>query len=128
MKNPFYNQVGICSLIAGTMSTLAVSCAGQVAGTNGSQPHFNGQAPGEKQAILRRMEGSVSAADAKKMTLTVKVAEGDRTFTVTSKSKFTRNATPAAMGDVAVGQPVEVVVKMVYGQPDEIVTVNIKSP
>lgn len=128
MKNQICKQIGIWTLIAGTLGTLAVSCAGQAAGTNSSQPHFAGQAPGEKQAILRRIEGTVSAMDSKGMTLTVKLAEGSRTFKVSSKTKFTRNAVPASMKDIAVGKPVEVVVKKVYGQPDEIATVDIKSP
>src|ERR1039457_1712617 len=72
MKNQICKQIGIWTLIAGTLGTLAVSCAGQAAGTNSSQPHFAGQAPGEKQAILRRIEGTVSAMDSKGMTLTVK--------------------------------------------------------
>jgi hypothetical protein len=125
MKNQIFNKLGMWALIAGTM--MAVSCGGQNARTNGFQPHFAGQAPGEKQAILRQMAGAVSAMDAKGMTLTVKLAEGDRTFKVTSKTKFTRNTAPAAITDVAVGQPVKVVVKMVYGQPNETVSVDINS-
>lgn len=128
MKNQICKQMGMWALIAGTMSTLAVSCGGQDAGSNGSQPHFAGQAPGEKQAILRRIEGTVSAIDAKGMTLTIKSAAETNTFKLTSKAKFKRNAAPASMSDITVGKPVQVVVKKVYGQPDEIVTVDLKSP
>jgi len=128
MKNQIYNKIGGWVLTVGTMIILAASCVGQDAGTNGSHPHFPGQGPGEKQAILRQIKGTVSAFDSKGMTLTVKSAEGERTFKVTSKTKFTRNSAPASMNEVAVGKPVEVVVKMVYGQPDEISKVDIKSP
>jgi len=128
MKNQIYNKIGGWALIVGTMITLAASCVGQDAGSNSSQPHFPGQAPGEKQAILRQIKGTVSAIDSKGMTLTIKSAEGEHKFKVTSKTKFTQNAAPASMSDVAVGKPVEVVVKMVYGQPDEISKVDIKSP
>jgi len=127
MKNQMWKQIGIRTLITGTVSALAVSCAGQAAGTNNSQPHFAGQAPGEKQAILHRIEGAVTALDAKGMTLTVRLAEGSRTFKAGSKTKFTQNAVPASMKDIALGKPVVVVVKKVYGQPDEIVSVEIKS-
>ena len=122
------NRIGMWVLIAGTLITVAASCAGQDAGSNRSQPHFSGQAPGEKQAILRQIEGTVTGMDSQGMTLTVKSAEGERKFKMTSKTKFTRNAAPASMNDVTVGKPVQVVIKMVYGQPDEIATVDIKSP
>ena len=118
-------------LIAGTM--MAVSCGGQNAGSNAAQPHFvgqphfDGQAPGEKQTILHQIKGTVTAMHKQKMTLTVKLEEGNRTFKLTSKTKFTRNAAPAAMTDVSPGQPVQVVIKSVFGQPDEIVSVDIKS-
>lgn len=117
----------IRSFIAGIMLTLAASCGGQAPGSNGSQPHFQGQAPGEKQTILHQIEGAVSAIDSKRMTLTIKSAEEQRAFKVTSKTKFTRNTAPASMTDIAVGKRVKVVVKMVYGQPDEIATVDIQS-
>lgn len=114
--------------LGGFVILLAVSCRGQAAGTNSSQPHFPGQAPGERQAILRQIKGTVSAIDSKKMTVTIKSAGEERAFKITSKTKFTRNAAPASIGDVSVGKPVEVVVKMVYGQPDELSTVDLKSP
>ena len=114
-------------IVAGAIFTLSALCDGQDAGSNGFQPHFDGQAPGERQAILHQMDGTASAMDKQGMTLTVKSAEGEKAFKVTSKTKFTRNAASVAMTDVAVGQPVRVVVKSVYGQPDEIVSVDIKS-
>lgn len=114
--------------IAGIILTLAASCGGQAPGSNGSQPHFQGQAPGEKQTILRQMEGTVSAIDSKRMTLTIKSGDEERTSKVTSKTKFTRNRAPASMNDITVGKPVKVVIKMVYGQPDEIATVDIQIP
>ncbi|HEX4644422.1 MAG TPA: hypothetical protein VH598_02325, partial [Verrucomicrobiae bacterium] len=64
----------------------------------------------------------------KGMSLTIKSSEGEHGFKITSKTKFTRNAAPASINDVAVGKPVEVVVKMVYGQPDELAKVDLKSP
>jgi hypothetical protein len=121
------HKIATWALIAGTIVTLAASCSAQDAGTNGSQPHFPGQAPGEKQAILRQIEGTVSAIDSQRMTLTIKSAEGEHTFKLTSKTKFTQNTEPAAMKDVVAGQRVVVVVKMVYGQPDEIAKVDIKT-
>ena len=127
MKNQICNKTGMWALIAGTMITLAASCRGQDAGSNAFKPHFAGQAPGEKQAILHQMEGAVSAVDTKGMTLTVKLAEGDRMFKITSETKFTRNGAPASMKDVAVSKPVRVVVKSVYGQPDKMVSVDIQS-
>lgn len=121
------NQITKSALVAGIMIMLLASCGAQDANSNASQPHFAGQAPGEKQALLHQMKGTVSVMDKQKMTLTVKLAEGNRTFKLTAKTKFTRNAAPAAMTDVAAGQPVQVVVKAVFGQPDEIVSVDIKS-
>jgi hypothetical protein len=105
----------------------AARCGAQQAHTNDSSSHFSGEAPGEKQAILRQVKGTVSAIDSPKMTLTIKTAEGEHTFKVNSKTRFTRNAQSASISDVAVGQPVEVVVKMVYGQPDETAEVDIKT-
>jgi len=121
------NGIALSIALCGFVISLVASGGGQDAGTNGSQPHFPGQAPGEKQAILRQIEGTVSAIDSNAMTLTIKSAEEEGTFKVTSKTKFTRKAAPASMKDVSVGKPVEGVVKMVYGQPDEVVKVDIKS-
>lgn len=126
VKHQMYNKIEVRSFIAGIMLTLAASCGGQDAG--GSRPHFHGQAPGEKQTILRQIEGTVSAVDSKQMTLTIKSGKEERTLKVTSKTKFTRNAAPASMNDITVGKPVKVVIKMVYGQPDEIATVEIQIP
>ena len=46
--------------------------------------------------------GTVSAVDAKTMTLTV----GKRTFDVTSETKITKDGKPAILGDIAVGDKV----------------------
>lgn len=113
-------------LIAGVMVTLSVSCFGDDSGANNSQPHFQGEAPGASQTIIRKFEGVVSAMDTNSMTLTIKLAEGDRVFKVTPKTKFNRNAQPASMKDIAVGETVEAAVN-VHGQRDEIIAVNIKS-
>jgi hypothetical protein len=121
-----YNRNEIWAVIAGVMLTLAASCGGQ--DTGGSRPHFQGQAPGEKQTILRQIEGTVSAIDLKRMTLTVKSGEAERAFKVSSKTQFTRNATPASMNEMAVGKRVKVVVKMVYGQADELASVDVQVP
>lgn len=107
---------------------LTVSCRAQDVGSNSSQPHFSGQAPGERQAILRRVKGTVTAIDSKRMTMTIKSAEGERAIKITSKTKFNRNGVPASMKDVAVGNSLEAVVKMVYGQPDELAKVDITAP
>ena len=112
----------------GILISPTVSCRAQNVGSNSSQPHFPGQAPGERQAILRQIKGTVTAIDAKRMTLTIKSAEGERALKITSKTKFNRNEAPASMKDVAVSNSVEVVVKMVYGQPDELAKVDIKAP
>jgi hypothetical protein len=128
IKNQVYNKIVTWTAILGTMLILGTSCSGQDADTNSSQPHFPGQAPGEKQAILRQIEGTVSAINTPRTTLTIKSADGEHTFKLTSKTKFTRSGTPAAINDIAVGKPVQVVVKMVYGEPDEIVKVEINPP
>jgi len=116
------------AITAGIMITLATACGGKDTVTNASPPHFQGEAPGEKQTILHQVEGTVSAVDPKGMTLTIKSTEGERTFKVTSKTKFTRNRAHTSLNDVTVGKPVRVVVKTVYGQPDEVATVDIKTP
>jgi hypothetical protein len=122
MKKPLLAVV----LAAAVAITLSASGAAQDAGTNHSQPHFSGQAPGEAQAILRKYAGSISAVDPKAMTLNIKSTEGCRAFKVTAKTKFSRGDKPALFQDVSVGKNVEAVIKMVHGQPDEIITVNIK--
>jgi hypothetical protein len=122
-------KIAMSALIAGTMITLPGLCSGQ--DNNGSNqpqpPHFPGQAPGEKQAVLRMINGSVSAVDLKTMTLTIKTAEGDRAFIVTSRTKITRDNKAASLSDAIVGKPAEVVIKLGRGQPDEVVTVNLKT-
>ena len=119
------NKIAKSALVAAVSITLSVSCGAQDAGSNRFQPHFSGQAPGEAQAILRKFKGSVSAIDPKAMTLTIKLAEGDRVFKVTSKTKFSCGDKPALLKDVGVGKTVEVAIKMVHGQADEPVSVNI---
>jgi hypothetical protein len=128
MKNQTRNSIGMWTLSAGIMITLATACGGKDTVTNASPPHFQGEAPGEKQTILHQIEGTVSAIDPKGITLTIKSADEERTLKVTSKTKFTRNRTPASLKDVTVGKSVRVVVKTVYGQPDEVATVDIKTP
>ncbi|MDB6064628.1 MAG: hypothetical protein JWR26_836 [Pedosphaera sp.] len=121
--------MAMAALFAGAMVAQLASCSAQGADTNdtnNSQPHFPGQAPGEAQKVLRRFEGSVTAVDSKAMTLTIKSKDGDHKFKVSSKTKFSRGDKPASLSDAAVGQPVEVVVKSGRGQPDEVITVNIK--
>jgi hypothetical protein len=113
------------ALVAGVTITLSVFCAAQDAGSNRFQPHFSGQAPGEAQAILRKVKGSVGVVDPKAMTLTLKLPEGDRVFKVTAKTKFSRGDKPALLKDVGVGKTVEAVIKMVHGQADEVVSVNV---
>jgi hypothetical protein len=120
------HKIAKSALVAGVAITLSVSCGAQDAGSNRSQPpHFSGQAPGEAQAILRKIKGSVSAVDPKAMTLTVKLAEGDRVFKVTAKTKLSSGDKPALLKGVGVGKTVEAVIKMVHGHADEVVSVNI---
>ena len=121
-----FNKNEIRAVITGIMLTLGAACGAQ--DTGGSRPHFQGQAPGEKQTILRQIEGTVSAIDSKRMSLTIKSGEEERAFKVTSKTQFTRNATLASMKEIAVGKRVKVVVKMVYGQPDELASVDVQVP
>lgn len=104
---------------------LLTSCSAQGAGTNHSQPHFSGQAPGEAQSILRMFKGPVTAVDSKKMTLTIKADDGDHTFKVTPKTKYTHGDKSASLKDAAVGKTVEVVVNL-RAQSDTAITVNIK--
>ena len=59
------------------------------------------------------------------MTLTLKLAEGDRVFKVAAKTKFSCGEKPALLKDVGVGKTMEAVIKMVHGQADEVVSVNI---
>jgi len=97
----------------------------QAAGSNRSQPHFSGQAPGEAQTILHQLKGSISAVDAKAMTLTIKSGDGaPLIFKITAKTKFSRSGKPAAFKDADVGSTVEVVVNS-RAQSDEAITVNI---
>ena len=113
------------ALVAGVLMTLSVSCVAQDAGSNRLQPHFSGQAPGEAQATFRQFKGPVGAVDPKAMTVTVKLAEGDRVFKVTDKTKLSRGDKPALFKDLGVGQTVEIVIKMVYGLADEVVSIHI---
>src|ERR1017187_7586262 len=103
------HKIAKSALVAGVTITLSVSCGAQDAGSNRSQPHFSGQAPGEAQAIFRKIKGSVSAVDLKAMTLTIKLAEGDRVFKVTAKTKLSCGEKPALFKDVGVGKTVEAV-------------------
>ncbi len=120
------HKIARSALIAGVITiTLSVSCVAQDAGTNRYRPHFSGQAPGEAQAILRQLKGSVSAVDSKGMTLTINLAEGDRVVKVTAKTKLSCGGKTALLQDVGVGQTVEAVIQMIYGHVDEAVSVNI---
>lgn len=117
--------MAILVTVAGAVIMLSVACVAQDAGSNRSQPHFRGQAPGEVQAILHKLKGSVSSVDTNAMTLTIKLAQSDRVFKLVAKTKFSRGDNPALLKDLSVGQTVEVVLKTVYGQADEVVSVNI---
>jgi hypothetical protein len=118
-------KIAMPTFIAGAMMTLPALHGGQDSGGS-SQPHFPGEAPGEAQSILQRLEGPISAVDPKAMTLTVKLAEGPRTFKVTSKTKFTRGGAPASLSAAVVGTMVEIIIKMEHGQ-SEAVSVDIKA-
>jgi hypothetical protein len=119
------HKIAKSALVAVVAITLSASCGAQDTGSNRLQPHFSGQAPGEAQAILRKVKGSVSAVDPKAMTLTIKLAEGDRVFKVAAKTKFSSGDKPALLRDIGVGKTVEAVIKMVHGQADEAVSVKI---
>jgi hypothetical protein len=113
-------------LLAGLLVTLPAVCGAQGASSNRFQPHFSGQAPGEAQAIYRKFTGPVSAVDPKAMTLTIKSANKDRAYKLTARTQFSRGDKPASLKGVGVGNTVEVIIKMVHGQPDEVISVNIK--
>lgn len=123
MKRTF--RIAKPSLVAGVILALSVVCGAQDAGSNRAQPHFSGQVPGEAQTLLRKFVGSVRAVDRKGMTLTIKSAERDYSFKLTSKTKFTSSGKSASLKDVGVSKTVEVVVN-VRAQPNEAITVNIK--
>ena len=112
-------------LIAAVSVTLSVSCGAQNAGRDRGQPHFSGQPPGTAQATFRQIKGPVRAVDPKAMTLTLKLADGDRVVKVTAKTQLSRGDKPALLKDVGVGKSVEAVIKMVHGLADEVVSVKI---
>ena len=72
---------------------------------NGTNPPA---APGQTEPVKPKkheglvFHGTVSAVDAKAMTLTV----GKRTFAVTSETKITKNGQPAILSDIAVGDKI----------------------
>ncbi|MGA3284847.1 MAG: DUF5666 domain-containing protein [Verrucomicrobiota bacterium] len=90
------------SLFAAAIVTAPVLSRAQDNGTN--PPAAPGQTepakPKKHEGSVFR--GSVSAVDAKAMTLTI----GKRTFEVTSETKITKNGQPAILSDIAVGDKV----------------------
>lgn len=114
------------ALIAVGLGSLTTSCAGQESDQNPVQPHFAGQAPGKRQVLFQKIEGSVSAVDTNAMTLKIVSGKETRAFKMTSKTKFTRHdGKPASLGDVEAGKTATVVIAKVYGQPDEVVSVRL---
>src|SRR5581483_549198 len=81
--------------------------------------HFAGQKPGEAQAIMLRFEGTVTAVDAKHNSLTVKTADGEKTFQVTDKTTITGSDKPAKLQDLRIGMKAEIIVKHVNARGDE---------
>ncbi len=90
--------------------------------------HFQGQAPGEAQAIMHRYEGPISSVDLKEKSLTLKTGEAQLTFKVTAKTKITRGTAAGSFDDLAVGKAVELTVKHINAQGDEVTSIDIKSP
>ncbi len=91
-------------------------------------PHFAGQAPGEAQALMHRVAGTVAAVDAKQMSLTVKTEEGDQTVHLTDKTRITGSDKPAKFQDITVGKKVEIIVKHVNAEGDVVTEVNFRFP
>jgi len=88
------------SLFATAILIAPVLSRAQDTGTNTSPAQTAPVKPKKHEGAVFR--GTVSAVDAKAMTLTV----GQRTFDVTSETKITKNGQPAILSDIAVGDKV----------------------
>ena len=110
------------------LASLTAACSGQESNHAPAQPHFTGQAPGKRQVIFQRFSGSISGLDTNTMTLEIDSGKETRRFNLTSKIKVTHdNGKPASLGDIEVGKTATVIIARVYGQPDEVVGVNIQA-
>ena len=90
------------SLFAIAIMTAPVLSRAQDTGTNppAAPRHSTPVKPKKHESSVFR--GTVSAVDAKAMTLTV----GKRTFEVTSDTKITKDGKPAILSDIAVGDKI----------------------
>jgi len=87
--------MGICAA-----AIFAVPALSRAQDTSTNAPATAAPAPHKKHSIPFR--GNLAAVDTNAMTITV----GSMTFSVTSKTKITKNGQPATLADGVVGQPV----------------------
>jgi len=96
------SQITVLSLFVAALVTLPVLSRAEGAGTNA--PGSSGQTapakPKKHDGLVFR--GTVSAIDAKAMTLTVET----RTFVVTPQTKILKDGQPATLDSGVVGEPV----------------------
>jgi len=81
---------------------LAAPMLSRAAETSTNTPPAHAAPAKPKKHETAPFRGSVSAVDAKAMTLTV----GNRTFEVTSETKITKDGKPAILSDIAAGDKV----------------------
>ena len=116
------------AFIAIGLASFTAACSGQESNHAPVQPHFTGQAPGERQVIFQKITGSIGDVDTNTMTLKIGSGKETRRFKITSKTKFTHDdGQPASFGDIKAGKTATVIIARVYGQPDEVVTVNLQA-
>lgn len=114
------------AFVAVGLVALTTTCAGQESNQNPVQPHFTGQAPGKRQVLFQKIEGSLCAVDTNVMRLKIVSGKKTRVFKITSKTKFTHDdGKPASLDNVEAGKTATVVVAKVYGQPDKVVSVSL---
>jgi hypothetical protein len=113
------------NVVMAALIIMAIVMLPTLCGAEDSQPHFSGQAPGEKQEILRQIRGSIIAVDANTMMLTIKTADETLTVKVIPKTKFTHGDKSITLKDVTVGKTVEADIN-IHSQPNEVLTVKIK--
>lgn len=96
-----YTKIALFSLIAASIIAVPALMHAQDASTNAPSSDATPAKPMKhKHSIPFR--GTLDGVDTNAMTLTV----GDRTFTVTSKTKISKDGQPAVLADGVIGQPV----------------------
>jgi Domain of unknown function (DUF5666) len=98
--------IALATIVAAVIATPAVVRA-QDASTN--TPAATTPAP--KKHGAPAAHGKVSAVDATAMTITISGKAGDKTYTVTSDTKITKDKKPATLADIAVGDMVSIAAK-----------------